>query len=102
MMVKGDDSGDLEEVERKGNLLMTKYISGTLYEDSNDVFRLESNGNDEFEGGNVLMFLLTFDGGLQVCSKTSLGSITPVSVFINASRFIECPTLTSRYTLLKD
>ena len=67
MLIKGDDSGDLEEVERQESLLTTKCISGSLYEDSNDVFRLESNEELDDEGGNVLMFLLTLEAGLRVC-----------------------------------
>ena len=66
MVVKIDESGDLEEVERDDASLGIKCVSGCLYEDSNDIFRLESDDESDDEVGNVLMFLLTADGGLKV------------------------------------
>ena len=41
-------------------------MSGSLYEDSSDVLRLEFPEESEDEAGNVLMFLLSAKGGLQV------------------------------------
>lgn len=68
MVLRADESGDLDEVEQ-GHSLKTKGIkSGSLYEDSNDVFRLESDEEIEEVWGNILMFLLTVEGGLLVRS----------------------------------
>ena len=61
-----DESGDLDEVERGETLLENKWLSGSLYDDANDVFRLESEDEDEDEVGNVLLFLLSVAGGLHV------------------------------------
>ncbi len=66
MILKADEKGDLEEIERGESSLRSKWLSGSLYEDSNDVLRLESGEDDDDEAGNVLMFLLTIGGGLQV------------------------------------
>ena len=66
MLIKAEESGDLEEVERGHALLNTKWTSGSLYDDSNDIFRLESEDEEQDEGGNVLMFLINVQGGLKV------------------------------------
>ena len=68
MVLRAEEGGDLDELEQ-GDLLRTnRWLSGSLYEDSNDTFRLESNESDadEEESGTVLMFLLSDIGGLQV------------------------------------
>ena len=62
-----DESGDLELLEQKDNLLGGRWLSGSLYEDANDVFRLQYDDDDEEgETGNILMFLLSTAGGLHV------------------------------------
>ena len=66
MIVKSEETGDLEEVERGDTLLKTKWLSGSLFDDSNDIFRLESEDEEQDEGGNVLMFLVDAQGGLKV------------------------------------
>ena len=66
MVLKADETGDLEEVERGETVSELKWLSGSLYEDSNDVLRLESGDEEDDEAGNVLMFLLAAGGGLQV------------------------------------
>ena len=66
MTLKADETGDLEELERGDAVSKPKWLSGSLYEDSNDVLRLESGEEDDDEAGNVLMFLLAAGGGLQV------------------------------------
>jgi len=66
-ILKADEAGDLEDVEQSEVLSQGKWVSGSLFDDSNDVFRLESDEEDEDEeGGSMLMFLLTTEGGLQV------------------------------------
>ncbi|KAL9026570.1 MAG: hypothetical protein Q9196_004784, partial [Gyalolechia fulgens] len=71
MVLRADESGDLDEVEQ-GDSLRTKGIkSGSLYEDSNDVFRLESDEEIEEVWGNILMFLLTMEGGLLLRSASN-------------------------------
>ena len=66
MVLIADENGDLEEIERGETLSGSEWLSGSLYEDSNDVLRLESGDEDDDEAGNVLMFLLATGGGLQV------------------------------------
>lgn len=66
MILKADESGDLDEIEQEEASRERKWLSGSLYEDSNDVLRLESDDDDEDEAGNVLMFLLNIQGGLEV------------------------------------
>lgn len=68
MVLRADESGDLDEVEQGAAIREEKWISGSLYEDSNDVLRLETGYDSEDEAGNVLMFLLSGGGGLQVGS----------------------------------
>ena len=63
--LKADHSGDLDELEQGASLKGAKWSSGSLYEDLNDVFRLEY-GDEEDEASNVLMFLLSASGGLHV------------------------------------
>ena len=41
-------------------------MSGSLYEDPNDALRLEFPEDSDDEASNVLMFLLSTAGGLQV------------------------------------
>ena len=65
-ILKADETGDLEDIDRGEVFVGTKWLSGALYEDSNDVLRLESGEDDDEESGNVLIFLLTAAGGLQV------------------------------------
>lgn len=66
MVLRADESGDLDEIERGPAILEPRWTSGSLYEDSNDVFRLETDDDSEDEAGNVLAFLLSEAGGLQV------------------------------------
>lgn len=66
VVLKADESGDLDEIEQETASRERKWLSGSLYEDSNDVLRLESDDDNEDEAGNVLMFLLNIQGGLEV------------------------------------
>lgn len=77
MVLRADEGGELEEVEQGASLKRKGFRHGCLYEDSSDVFRLESEVEDEDDAGNVLMFLLTVGGGLQVCIHSSGASIRP-------------------------
>lgn len=77
MVLKADESGDLDEIEQEKTSSERKWLSGSLYEDSNDVLRLESDDDNEDEAGNVLMFLLNIQGGLEV------GFYPKFSLFIN-------------------
>ena len=62
-----DESGDLEEVEQGHSLRATRWTSGSLYDDANDILRLEFG--DEDDASNVLLFLLTAEGGLHVSDE---------------------------------
>lgn len=67
MVLRADEASELDEIEQGNSLKKKGFRAGYLYEDSNDVFRLESEMEIEDDAGNVLMFLLTVGGGLQVC-----------------------------------
>jgi cleavage and polyadenylation specificity factor subunit 1 len=69
IILKADDAGDLEEVDKGEHIGQTKWVSGSLYDDVNDAFHLEAadDGDDEEEEfSSMLMFLVDVDGGLQV------------------------------------
>ena len=67
VVLTADESGDLDEVSQSEAFKAGEWLSGSLYEDSNDVLRLEYPEESEDEASNVLMFLLNAKGGLQVC-----------------------------------
>ena len=70
-VLNADESGDLDEVERGEALQHNEWASGSLYDDSGDTFRLESDSSDDDEdAGNVLLFLLSVAGGLYVSNST--------------------------------
>lgn len=66
MILAADESGDLDEVEQGEALLEHRWLSGSLYDDANDAFGLESDDEEDTELGNVLLFLLSRAGGLHV------------------------------------
>ena len=67
MVILGpDESGDLEVREQGERLNNGKWLSGSLYDDTNDIFRLQYDDDEEEEPGTVLMFLLSTNGGLHV------------------------------------
>ena len=72
MILKADESGDLDEVERGDNLLTTKWLSGSLYEDADGCFRLGPDDESEDDIVNVLVFLLSAEGGLYVCNSRAV------------------------------
>ena len=65
-VLKAEESGDLEEIDLPESFKEQQWTSGSLFDDANDVFRLESEDENEDEAGNVLMFLLSIEGGLKV------------------------------------
>ena len=66
VILTADENGDLDEVSQSQAFKAGKWQSGSLYEDSNDILRLEYPDESEDEAGNVLIFLLNAKGGLQV------------------------------------
>ena len=70
-ILNADESGDLDEVQQGVKLAKAAWTSGSLYEDSDDVLRLEFH-DDEEEVSNVLLFLLGTNGGLHVCTSPVL------------------------------
>ena len=72
MILKADESGDLEEFEKSDLLSAGEWASGSLFDDSNDLFCLESDLDDEAEDENVLLFLLNAQGGLQVSTHEAI------------------------------
>ncbi|KAL9608934.1 MAG: hypothetical protein Q9167_006257 [Letrouitia subvulpina] len=71
LLLRAEESGDLDEIELSPGLQKKQVRSGTLFEDTNDDFRLEFEDSDD-EAGNVLMFLLTEGGGLQIFRLPSI------------------------------
>ena len=63
-ILAADESGDLEELQQGEKIKNEKWNSGSLYDDANDALRLEFSEDEE--ASNVLLFLLTSHGGLQV------------------------------------
>jgi cleavage and polyadenylation specificity factor subunit 1 len=68
-VVQCDGNNELEEVERiDDTLLATKWLSGCLYTDSNCCFTKPATDKGLAEGENVMLFLLSTEGALYVCS----------------------------------
>ena len=65
-VLAADESGDLEELQQGDKVKHEKWTSGSLYDDANDALRLEFSEDEE--ASNVLLFLVTSNGGLQVWS----------------------------------
>ncbi|MCJ1405837.1 mRNA cleavage and polyadenylation factor subunit [Xylographa trunciseda] len=73
MLLKADDAGELEEVDQGDTLSSTAWISISLFDDSNDVFRLAGEEEEaDDEGSSVLVFLLNDTGGLQIYKASDL------------------------------
>ena len=66
MLLKADGTGDLEEVDIPDSMTSTVWTSGSLFDDPDDFFCLETDGNDDEESENILLFLLSEHGALQV------------------------------------
>lgn len=65
LILQCDENGDLEEVERGDNLLATKWVSGSLYEDKEGGFcPILVKGGEKQK--RIAMFLLSSEGGLHV------------------------------------
>lgn len=64
-VLAADESGDLEELQQGSTMKEGKWSSGSLYDDANDILQLEFSEEDE--ASNILLFMLTSNGGLQVC-----------------------------------
>ena len=65
-VLKVEESGEIEEVDIPDSFKEQQWTSGSLFDDANDVFRLESEIEVEDEAGSVLLFLLSIEGGLKV------------------------------------
>ena len=73
----------MEEVEQSEVLTKNKWVSGSLFDDSSDAFRLETDEeDDDEEGGSMLMFLLTAEGGLQVRYPGGFNSAVPFYLYL--------------------
>ena len=94
VVLTADESGDLDEVSQSEAFKTGQWLSGSLYEDSSDVLRLEYPEESEDEASNVLMFLLNVKGGLQV--RQLLHLVSAVSRLLNGlislDRYIVCQT----------
>ena len=94
ILLKAEDDGDVEEVEKTQKSSEIRCISASLYEDTNDVLRLPFDEDSEVEVTNVLAFLLTAFGGLHVRSVRLYSRS-----LLTGLRYIVYRTWTSRYTL---
>ena len=72
LLLRANEHGELEEIEDTGVLPETRWKSGSLFDDVDDVFRLEFDGMDEENSSSVLMFLIDIKGGLQVWNWSGL------------------------------
>ena len=75
MVLEADDSGDLDEVERGDILLATQWLSGSLYKDSKEAFKVLQKGQSQDRTTSVFLFLLGATGGLQV-------SVSSLNLFV--------------------
>ncbi|MCJ1313039.1 mRNA cleavage and polyadenylation factor subunit [Agyrium rufum] len=73
-LLKAEDTGDLEEIEGMDYFKGHHWISGSLYDDANDLFRLEPEEENDDEGGNVLMFLIEEGSGLKIFHLSNLSN----------------------------
>ena len=82
MLLKADDAGELEEVEQGDTLSSTAWLSISIFDDSNDVFRLAGEEEEaDDEGSSVLIFLLNVNGGLQVRFKVLWLALVLIDIF---------------------
>ena len=89
ILLTEDESGDLDEVARGEAFRRGKWLSGSLFEDSNDILRLEYPEESDDEAGNVLLFLLTAVGGLQVREISSTITI-PLNFRLSRAKYQSC------------
>ena len=62
-----DDDNEIEEIEREDdNLLATRWLSGCLYTDSTGVFTNLKSDKGYKANENIMMFLLSAGGALNV------------------------------------
>jgi len=73
-VLKSDETGDLEELETTDSLKSSRWQSGCLYDDVKDVFRLESDDEEEGDPSSVLMFLLSEKGSLDIYQLPGLNA----------------------------
>jgi cleavage and polyadenylation specificity factor subunit 1 len=66
LILTSDESGEIEEFDRSEALLSTKWISGCLYTDRDGVLGVSREYTRNPRRPDVLMFLLTAEGCLQV------------------------------------
>ncbi|RKF58449.1 Protein cft1 [Erysiphe neolycopersici] len=68
-----DNSNELEEIEKvEKSLQTTKWVAGCLYNDHTCVFTLEQVDKNITSRQNVLLFLLSVDGGLHIYALPNL------------------------------
>ena len=89
VLLTEDESGDIDEVARGEAFRRGKWLSGSLFEDSNDILRLEYPEESDDEAGNVLLFLLTAVGGLQV-REISNAITVPLNFRLSRANYQSC------------
>ncbi|POS84108.1 hypothetical protein EPUL_003312 [Erysiphe pulchra] len=75
-----DDSNELEEIEKlEKSLQTTKWVAGCLYNDHTGVFSLEQVDKNFTSRQNVLLFLLSAEGGLHIYALPNLSETVYVA-----------------------
>jgi cleavage and polyadenylation specificity factor subunit 1 len=68
LILVSDESGEIEECDRSEALLSTQWLSGCLYTDRDGVLVASKENIRNSQKPDILMFLLTAEGCLQVSS----------------------------------
>ncbi|KAI9698522.1 MAG: mRNA cleavage and polyadenylation factor subunit [Candelina mexicana] len=100
-LLEVDDRGDIDEVEREGDLLVNKWVSGSLYTDHKGVFVSENGGRKK--GESTLMFLIDTAGALKGNADGSskiydLSRLGTAAYTAETLTFLP-PTLSAEYTV---
>ncbi|KAH0559977.1 hypothetical protein GP486_003507, partial [Trichoglossum hirsutum] len=67
LILVSDESGEIEEFDRSEAVLSTQWLSGCLYTDRDGVLVASKDSTRGSQRPDILMFLLTTEGCLQVC-----------------------------------
>lgn len=66
LLLKADDSGDLDEVLLPEDIFSLKWCSACLYRDNDQVFSSSDSKSADTADGNIILFLLSTDYKLSV------------------------------------
>ncbi|KAI9668969.1 MAG: mRNA cleavage and polyadenylation factor subunit [Trizodia sp. TS-e1964] len=96
LVLECDSNGDVDEVDRGDALLAKKWISGSLYSDKQNIFSGNAKSwHTANEVSDVLIFLLSAEGGLEIYRLPNLEA--PIYVAETLSSLP--PVLTAEHTV---